>query len=232
MNNRSQPLTADEVIEAWLTQTDEQYEKHPPEVVRNSMQMTDSMLRLLAEGQPISARQLADKLTVPLETIESAFEQVRKGGYEFDDQGNLVGAALTLNPTRHQVKFDGKTLYAWCALDTLFIPGLLGVTAEVTSTCPQTGEAISLTITPTGIPSFNPAETVLSIAVPGVSCARGDRRLTGPDSESCTQMQFFASRKAAEIWSQNYPGVAILTVAEAWRLANENWILRREKLFN
>lgn len=227
---QTQPLTAEEVIQAWLTQHDERYGEHLPEDIRNSMKVTDTMLQMLAEGRPVSARQVAEKLSVPVENIEAAFEKVRKGGYEFDEDGNLVGAALTLNPTRHQFNLTGKTLYTWCSLDALFLPGLLGRPAQVTSTCPQTGETISLTVSPTGVTALCPAETVLSIAVPGFSCARGENRKTGPTSESCTQMHFFASREAAEAWIRDYPGVAILTVAEAWRLAYENWILRRDQL--
>lgn len=228
----TQTLTADEAIDAWLTQHDEQYGKHPPEVIRSSLQVTDAMLQLLVEGHPVSARQVAERLSLPLDSIESAFEKVRKGGYEFDEDGNLVGAALTLNPTPHQFKVNGNVLYTWCSLDAMFLPGLLGKTAEVTSTCPQTGKTISLTITPSGVRALSPPETVLSIAVPGVSCARGEKRKTGPTSETCTQMHFFASRGAAEAWTQDYPGVAILTVAEAWRLGYENWIARHEKIFD
>lgn len=170
---QTQPLSSDEVIDAWLTQHDERYGKHPPVAIHNHMLVTDTMVKMLAEGLPVSAPLVTDRLAIPVENIKAAFEKVRKGGYEFDEDGSLVGAALTLNPTRHHLKFDGKTLYAWCALDTLFLPGLLGRTAEVTSTCPQTGETISLTLTPTGITTFHPSGTVLSIAVPGVSCARG-----------------------------------------------------------
>jgi len=36
----------------------------------------------------------------------------------------------------HALQFDGRTLYAWCAWDTLFLPELLGRPARVTSTDP------------------------------------------------------------------------------------------------
>jgi len=51
-------------------------------------------------------------------------------GMESGDSGNIVGAALTTRETPHKVRLSGRDLYAWCALDTLFIPGLLGEDAE------------------------------------------------------------------------------------------------------
>ncbi len=124
-------LTSDEVIEAWLTQHDEQYGKYPPEVVRNSLLVTDTMLQLLAKGKPVSTKQAAAKLDVSVEEIEGAFKTLRKGGYEFDEAGRLIGAALTLSPTSHEFWLNGKTFYTWCALDALFLPGLLNQTAIV-----------------------------------------------------------------------------------------------------
>lgn len=51
---------------------------------------------------------------------------------------------------------------------------------------------------------------------------------TGPHSEACSQMHFFASHETAEIWLQDRPGIAIFTVEEAWQLAKENWLDRRK----
>jgi hypothetical protein len=42
-------------------------------------------------------------------------------------------------------------------------------------------------------------------------------------------MHFFASRESAETWLKNRPGIAILTVDEAWRLAKANWLDRRNQ---
>jgi alkylmercury lyase len=221
-------LSADEVIEAWLTQHDEQYGQHPVDIVRESMQINDTMLQLLADGKPVTAQQVAETLDIPVDEIDEAYVMLQKGGFEFDESNRLVGAELTFNPTRHRFILDEQNLYAWCALDTLFLPGLLGRKAQIRSTCPQTGQTISLSVRPDGVDAVVPASTVLSIAVPGVSCARGEQRNTGPTSETCTQMNFFASRPAAEHWIRDHPGVAILTVEEAWRLAYENWIKRRE----
>lgn len=217
------------VIRAWLAHTDARLEKLPPETAAQNRARSEYMLRLIARGQPVPAAQLALALDRPVEEIEEFYEKYRSVGGEFDAQGNLVGAALTQIPTAHRFRVNGQQLYAWCALDALFMPGLLGKTAEVESICPTTGAAIRLTIAPDRVRAYSPAETVLSITVPGLSCRRDpDDQSTGPSSDACSQMDFFSSRAAAEEWVQNHPGVAILTVEEAFELAQRNWIARRQ----
>lgn len=212
------------VIRAWVSHTDEL----PPEVTQHRTARSEHVVRLIAQGQPVSAAQLAEASGRPLEEIEQVFEKYRSVGGEFDSDGNLVGAALTQTPTPHRFRVNGRQLYTWCALDALFIPGLLGETAQVESTCPTTGAAIRLTVAPDGVRAYSPRETVLSISVPGLSCRSeaGDQS-TGPTSDTCSQMHFFSSRAAAEQWVQAHPGVAILTVDEAFELAHRNWLARR-----
>ena len=147
-------------------------------------------------------------------------------GAELDESGRLVGNVLTLNPTPHHMNVDGKQLYAWCALDTLFLPAFLGRTAEVSSTCPATGEAIELTVTPEGIEHFHPEGTVISIVDPTQleSCR------PGPDGDLCGSMNFFVSRDAGEQWRKQHPHTAIFTLDEAYPMAKANIELMRPLL--
>jgi len=69
--------------------------------------------------------------------------------------------------TRHQFHLGEKTLYTWCALDTLAFPALLGRTARVISSCPVTGKEIRLTVTPEAITDLEPAGAVASVRLPG-----------------------------------------------------------------
>jgi alkylmercury lyase len=223
-------LTVDDVIKAWTAERDKALAKNP-EGVRQGMILNDQALKLLAQGSPVSPTQLADASGVPVTEVEEIFAKMQERGVEVDEAGNLVGLALTLNPTPHRFIINGRTLYTWCALDAVFMPGLLGVTAEVESTCPTTGKLIQLTISPDGIEAFTPETAVLSIAVPGLSCRREDddasKDKTGPKSDSCNQMHFFVSYESAEVWVQSHPGTVIFTPGEAYRLANANWIGRR-----
>lgn len=218
----------EEVIQTWTTLLDER-QVQDPEAYRESMRVTDIMLRLLAEGQPVSAKRFAQAAGVPLAEAEEFFAEYQESGGEFDDEGRLVGAALTLNPTPHHLIFDGRTLYTWCALDALFIPGLIGMTAQVQSTCPVTNQEIRLTVSPEGVVNYDPQTTVLSMTIPGVSCkTEQSKTQTGPESDTCSQIHFFATSAAAREWLQDHPGVVIFTVEAAWRLAETNWIARRK----
>ncbi len=180
----------------------------PPERARFQLTMT----RLLAQGIPVSARQLAEGLGVPVESVATAFQRLQQGGCEFNDKGELIGAALTLTPTRHHFQVENVQMYAWCALDTLFLPAHIGKPACITSTCPVTGESIALTVTPDGVEMVTPPDTVLSI-VTAQNCT------SGIEGTFCGQIHFFASRDAAKQWVGERDYFAILSVAEAFQLA-------------
>ena len=161
----------DEVIAAWATPLERKLVEDP-EGVQRAFYLTHHVLRLLSKGRPVTAGDLAATADLPLEGVADAFQQIKKQGGEFDEAGRLVGDVLTLKPTSYRFVIDGRTLYTWCALDTIFLPGLLEETTAAESTCPVTGETIRLTVTPGGVTHYSPASTVLSIAVPGVSCNR------------------------------------------------------------
>ncbi len=100
-------------------------------------------------------------------------------GVALAEDGSVVGAALTTRPTPHRFRVRGNDLYAWCALDTLFLPGLIDATAEVRSTCPQSGQEIHLIVAPDRVESCIPGSAVLSVVIPQ---ALGSDRKTGPES--------------------------------------------------
>ena len=222
-------LTVEDVIAAWTAEHDRKLVEIP-DSVHEGVTFSDQALKLLAQGNPVSPQQLAKASGLSLVEVEETLKIIREEGVEVDEAGNLVGMALTLNPTPHRFIVNGRPLFTWCALDAVFMPGLLGETAEVESTCPITREPIRLTISPKGIEAFSPKTAVLSIAVPGLSCRRDDdapdKTKTGPTSDSCNQMFFFSNEEAAETWLQTHPGTVIFTPDQAYRLAYANWIAR------
>ena len=216
-----------EVIRAWTAPLDER-QAQDPEAYQESMRVTDLMLQLLAEGQPVSPEDFSQAAGIPAAEVREFFTEYRESGGEFDEEGHLVGAALTLNPTPHQLIINGRTLFTWCALDALFVPGLIGMTAQVNSKCPVTRQEIRLTVTPVGVTNCDPETMLLSMTIPGISCKTDrSKTWTGPESDTCSQIHFFATRAAAHEWLQDHPDVVIFTVEEAWRLAETNWLARR-----
>jgi alkylmercury lyase len=135
------------------------------------------MIRSIAEDGVITPQRFAKLVGLELSAARNVLDGLSAAGMQTDVSGNIVGAALTARETQHKIRVAGKERFAWCALDTLFIPGLLGETARVESTCPSSGEAIRLTISPERIESAEPCSTWLSVFLPG-----GSSRQLGPAS--------------------------------------------------
>ncbi len=201
----------DEMIKAW----DLENNGIPAERSTLAARLEILMYRALAEGKPVSAARLAGMANVPVALAQAVFEQGRALGGEWDEEGRLVGNVLTLNATRHQFHVNNKTLYTWCSLDAMHLPGLLGQVAEVDSVDPVSGQAIHLVIPPDGKPTYRPTGTVLSIVL-----SSGDR--SGPQSPLCRQMHFFASRENAAAWVEDHPDATIMSVEEVYQLVRDH----------
>lgn len=167
-----------------------------------------ALLRLLAQGRPVTVEALAEVHGQPVAAIRQALASAPD--IEYDDAGRIVGAGLTLRPTPHQFKMDGKQLYTWCAMDTLVYPRLLGRPARVTSPCHATGAPIHLTVGDTGVSSIDPATAVVSLVTPD--------DLTSVRTAFCDHVHFFVNPQAAQTWLDQHADAAILPIAEAYDL--------------
>lgn len=170
-----------------------------------------ALMRELAIGSPVSPDALAAVLGWPAERVATVLEQVPST--EYDDDGNIVGYALTLRETPHVFEIGGQRLYVWCALDALMFPALLGKGARVVSRCPATGAQVSLTVAPDGLHQIEPAGAVVSLVRPDAS----------PDIRGafCCHVHFFASAAAADGWVAQHEGAEVVSVEDAFRLGQE-----------
>lgn len=167
------------------------------------------LLRLLAKGNPVSVGQIASTLHLSHDDVTSTLGKLRN--VEFDLDGNIVGAGITLNPTRHRFQVNGRMLFTWCAMDTLIFPVILNQTAHVVSTCPTTGVTIRLTVAPGGVERLEPTSAVVSL--PKLSEACCNMR-----ADFCNQVHFFSSSDAASAWLSERPGAMLLSIEDAWRI--------------
>lgn len=207
-----QQHTKQSLIEAYR----ETYNAIPQAAMELDLRVTTKTIQALAKGNPVSPAQLAGIWEMPLEQVQVILEQAKANGQvEIDDQGNLVGGILSLTPTPHEITMDNKRLYAWCAWDAVYTPGVVGKSAQIVSRDAVTGETIQIVITPGGIETVQPESAVVSVVGPGADM-RG-----GPESQRCTQMLFFGSRESAEQWRGDRAGMAILTVEEVFEIAEE-----------
>lgn len=169
------------------------------------------MLRRLAEGRPIPPSEAATLLGCREDEVDARLAEMRICA-ELDDHGAIVGAGLSLKPTRHRFMLGDKELFTWCALDTLAFPLVLDRTALVSSPCAATGRMISLTVSPRGPSSIDPPEAVVSVVVP-------ERGTCDVRKAFCVHSNFFASADAARSWAREHPTAAILNLDDAFALA-------------
>lgn len=101
-----------------------------------------TLLRTLAEGEPVSAAMLAAR-TGQLPADAAAFIDRLPGIYR-DDGGRVIGmwalAVPEFPPHRHRI--DGRQLFTWCAWDPFILTDWLGGTAEVSSVDAHTEEPV------------------------------------------------------------------------------------------
>ena len=176
-----------------------------------SRQVAVNLYRLLAKGEPVPIARLAKSLNLPGEKVNQVL--ARYAAF-YDDQGAVIGfGGLTIGEMPpHLFRVEGRTLYTWCAWDSLFIPGILGKSAEVASRDPVGHSPISLMVAPDGVKHVEPESTVVSFLTP-------DRGFDGNViANFCHFVHFFSSRETGGAWTAQHPGTFLLSVDDAFAL--------------
>lgn len=165
--------------------------------------------RLLAQGRPFRPEELARHANLPTEEVAAFFDEWPD--IQRDGEGRVVAfGGLTLEPTSHVLEADGRTLYSWCALDTLFLPELLGRPARIRSTAPETAETISLVVDGWGVHDVVPEGAAMTLhAVNGFD-------LNDVVGTFCCYVHFFASEQAARAWAGRNEGTYVASIAEGF----------------
>lgn len=167
------------------------------------------LLKLLADGEPVSIAELAAATGRTADEVQSALAAVPDT--EYDDEGRIIGQGLTLRPTRHHFEVGGQQLYTWCALDTLIFPQLLDRPARIESAQRDGSTAVRVQVDATGVISVEPRTAVISLVNP--------EDLSQIRSAFCNQVHYFASRREAGPWLERHPEATVIPVASAFDLA-------------
>jgi alkylmercury lyase len=173
------------------------------------LELAPYAIRLLAEGEPVDLERLAAASGWRVDDVDAALDEQTSA--ERDEQGRLVGLALTLRPTSHRFTVDEHTLYAWCASDTLMFPVVLGRPGTVDSTCPHTGQPIHVEVAPEQVERVEPAGAV-------VSAVRPTGSLEDVRTQTCHHGHFFSSPSAAARWRNEHADGYVLGIDDAFRL--------------
>lgn len=165
------------------------------------------IMHAIAEiGQPLAPAHLAARLRISNEELQAYLARVPDT--EFDAHGNIVGWGITLLPTEHQFLLNERSLFTWCAFDTVLFPPLLEVMAQVQSKCTASGRPITFVATAEGIAHLTPSTGVLSLIPPAQRCDCVRETF-------CQQSHFFLSKEAAAPWLAQHPNAVLLSVEEA-----------------
>lgn len=170
---------------------------------------------LLAGGQAVTTDAIATEVGVPAARVEQALNSW-PGVYR-DGEGRVAGFwGLTIEPLdpEYRMEIDGKTTFAWCALDTLFIPQLMGKRVAVQASDPVTGEQVSLAVDGNGVRELTPPGAMVSMVVP-------DGPFGYDVIESfCHKVLFFTSAESGSRWVAKHEGTTLLTVEEAFEVGS------------
>lgn len=178
----------------------------------------------LALGKPVSLADVISTSGLDKDVAKSQFEKLGRMGAGHNTHGEIESYVLSITPTMTKFTVESLDLYAWCALDSLFLPGLIDKAAKVQAVCPSTGGLIEMTVTPEGVHQLNPTDAVLTVEIPPEFSEK--QQLDADDSmdANCDLMHFFQTADAAEKWIAKRENITMVSIEEGWRLANEAWI--------
>lgn len=186
-----------------------------PALDATDQQIAAAIHRLMSVGDPVEPAAVASAAAVPVDRVIDKLDAWP--GVFRDDRGRLVGfwghSVQKLDP-EYRLVADGRTTYAWCALDTLFLPGIVGKTVAVEASDPISLDAVTLVVDGNGVRDVQPSGARISMVVP-----------EGPFGydviESfCHRVLFFASEQTGRKWMDEHKGTTLLTVDEGFDLGS------------
>jgi len=197
-----------------------------PVITGEEQRLGVEIYRQLAQGRPVAPSRLAPALRTTTGDIARLLKgpNLRPLTYA-DEQGRIIGfGGLAVGAMPHRFIVDGRTLYTWCAWDSLFIPGILGLPADVSSPAPESGSRIRLTVTPNGVQDVEPQTAVMSFLLPSAETFQADALKAM--ASFCHFIFFFPTAEAAAAWTASRPDTSVISLADAFELGRRMIVAR------
>ncbi len=174
--------------------------------------------RQLAQGEPVLRSKLAEALEAPTDTVDELLEHPNLRSLTYTDkQGRIIGfGGLAVREMPHRFRIDGRTLYTWCAWDSLFLPSILDLEAEVDSPAPGGTVRVHLKVARDGVKEVQPRNAVMSFLLPSAQTFQAD--VLKAMASFCHYIFFFPNRENAAAWSRSHPDTTVISVSEAFEL--------------
>jgi alkylmercury lyase len=173
------------------------------------------LLEELTRGEPVAASQLAEALGIEEAKTERYLQDSGLSPLVLkDEEGSALGFfGLSTVATDHRFIVHDRTLWTWCAVDTLFLPELLGTSASVESIDPVTGEPITLTVSPTTVKTAQADGILVSMSSPEAWETTSALRLI---ATACHFIHFFGSPASGQQWTESHPHTVLLPLDQAF----------------
>jgi len=174
--------------------------------------------RQFARGEPVLRFSLAEALDVPTHDVDELLGHPNLRCLTYmDNNGQIIGfGGLAVREMPHRFRIDGRTVYTWCALDSLFLPGILDLEAEVDSPAPGGTVRVHLKVAPDGVKEVQPRSAVMSFLLPSAHTFQGD--VLKAMTTFCHYIFFFPNRENAAAWARSHPDTTVISVSEAFEL--------------
>ncbi|MCH7564265.1 MAG: hypothetical protein IH968_10630 [Gemmatimonadetes bacterium] len=141
-------------------------DEHFPQLSQTELRVGLAAYRAMTSGYPVDINKLVDVVGLPAERIGELMSEW-PGVYR-DEEDRVIGFwGLAIRETSHRFRLGENQLYTWCAWDALFLPEILGATADVVSKCPSTGTEVRLRVGANRIEAAEPAEVAVYAAQSG-----------------------------------------------------------------
>src|SRR2546430_5919034 len=136
--------------------------KHLPTFSPEDQRVGVTLYRELAKGQPVDAAQLGRALGVAPADAQAFLNRDSIKVFVYpDDEGRVLGfGGLAAAPMHHRLEVDARTLWTWCAWDSLFIPEIWGKRAAVGSPDPDTVDLAHPLLCPAQIETVEPVSAL------------------------------------------------------------------------
>ena len=169
------------------------------------------LMKLLLYGRPVPPERIASALQVSQDEVSVLLQAAER-----DKEGNVVGMGLSLVPTPHVYRIDGRQFYVWCAADAIMFSLFFKTNAVIESPDPISGEKVRLVATPEGVQELKPDTAV-------VSHVSATESIENVRAWFCDVTHFFASAETASRYVSQHPGLLIMPVDVVFQLWRRVW---------
>ena len=189
-----------------------------PSMTGEEQRLGLEIYRQLAQGEPVLRSELAEAVKAPTDTVDELLEHPNLKCLTYaDKQGRIIGfGGLAVREMPHRFKVDGRTLYTWCAWDSLFIPVILGLEAEVESPAPGSAVLVRLRVSPRGVERVHPPSAVMSFLLPSAETFQADALKAM--AAFCHFIFFFPDTDSAAEWTKSRPDTTVISMSDAFEL--------------